>query len=600
MKTWIFQANPDTFDISGYLAQNREVLWTVRQARLAPEMRIGDRVFFWRASGRGKDDSGIIAAAHLTSEPTVQSPDQGSIPFWRGEYDFQELRVRLCVERVANNKETIRREWLQNDPILSDLRILRLAAETNFEIAPPHTIRLEALWRNTGRDWNRTETLAGLWAYHHTFGCPVSITSDSPVAEVALAIGRAVQGVYNKVMNFRSLDPRDPLTGLSRGGHMAESVWREFYADGRLDIDAIEIELEGTIGRFWSLPRLVPSAPAFEVVQDVQTVRRAQQTMVARLKADAEGYGQHAVGYRGGNTEAEIYYRADLNLWAAFAPKTNRTWNAFGFGRPEERRPIIVEINLPLEGIDRRIAGVVVTDTDGELYLAHRGNIGGGRDGINKSAFVAALRREGALLHAVQDGDRISNVVLVGALADPHLPALIAQFGIRVQRFKDGANGNGGPADSEAVATDVSPRFSPEFDGKKEYRTIDRVTATCTHGIIVNSLEQVLRQRGCKTSNDRHRDLVLHDGAGKARAVFEIKPGSESYPIYQAIGQLFFHTAGQPDVARIAVLPESTAEEDVQKLRLLGIHFVGFTWEGQALQFTGLDGLQRELAPVAS
>jgi hypothetical protein len=35
-------------------------------------------------------------------------------------------------------------------------------------------------------------------------------------AAVTVKIGRAVTGVYNKVMNFRSVDPRDNRAGMSR------------------------------------------------------------------------------------------------------------------------------------------------------------------------------------------------------------------------------------------------------------------------------------------------------------------------------------------------------------------------------------------------
>lgn len=77
--------------------------------------------------------------------------------------------------------------------------------------------RLEALWLNTGRDWNEAESIAGLWAYAQTYGKGVSRLPGSPVVDVALRIGRAVTGVYNKVMNFGSIDPRDSRAGLGKG-----------------------------------------------------------------------------------------------------------------------------------------------------------------------------------------------------------------------------------------------------------------------------------------------------------------------------------------------------------------------------------------------
>jgi hypothetical protein len=57
--------------------------------------------------------------------------------------------------------------------------------------------------------------VAGLWAYTQTYGQQVSRLPGSPVAEVALVVGRAISGVYNKVMNFRAIDPRDERAGMS-------------------------------------------------------------------------------------------------------------------------------------------------------------------------------------------------------------------------------------------------------------------------------------------------------------------------------------------------------------------------------------------------
>ena len=51
-----------------------------------------------------------------------------------------------------------------------------------------------------------------IWAlrvYHQTYKSPVSKKRSSPVGKTATLIGRPVTGVYNKVMNFRSIDPRD-------------------------------------------------------------------------------------------------------------------------------------------------------------------------------------------------------------------------------------------------------------------------------------------------------------------------------------------------------------------------------------------------------
>jgi Protein NO VEIN, C-terminal len=116
------------------------------------------------------------------------------------------------------------------------------------------------------RPWNRAESIAGLWAYEKAYGREVSRSAGSPVAIVAERIGRAVTGVYNKVMNFRHLDPRDARKGLTGGGKADDAVWAEFFDDEtkELRIDALNVAFE----RLWP----AGSADQPETVTDEELV----------------------------------------------------------------------------------------------------------------------------------------------------------------------------------------------------------------------------------------------------------------------------------------------------------------------------------------
>jgi len=230
MPAWIFQGNPDRFDIDEYLRRTSDVLWSVRQGHLAPEMRVGDEVFLWRSAGNEKGKAGVIARGYLTSTPQVVDEDEASRGLWKVDPDGPSLRVRARIERVATGpREIVDRKWLLQDPVVPDLRILKMANQTNYRLTPLQASRLDTLLTNTGRNWNRDESLAGLWAYMRTHGESVSRLSGSPVSEVSESIGRAVTGVYNKVMNFRALDPRDARSGLPAGSQVDAGVWAEFY-----------------------------------------------------------------------------------------------------------------------------------------------------------------------------------------------------------------------------------------------------------------------------------------------------------------------------------------------------------------------------------
>ena len=135
------------------------------------------------------------------------------------------------------------RSW----PILPNLR---MRSATNYPVTNEHALRLDALWSRTGRDWNRSEAIAGLLAYAETYGQPVSRLPGSPVARVAITIGRAVSGVYAKVMNFRSLDPRRTSEGMSGAGETDRTVWAEFYDPGSSTIRMEALRQE--FNRLWS------------------------------------------------------------------------------------------------------------------------------------------------------------------------------------------------------------------------------------------------------------------------------------------------------------------------------------------------------------
>lgn len=256
MKSWIFQGNPDLFDIDTYLAQNKEVVWTVRQKELATSMKKGDEVFFWRAAGVKKAISGIIAYGFLTDSPKDQADDEASKQLWTTDAKNPiALRVSVHIEKVSlDSKTTLKKDWLENDPICSEMKILKMASATNFSLSEKEARRLRTLVQNTGRDWNEMESIAALWAYVSTLGKGVSKLPGSPVSDTALLIGRAVTGVYNKIMNFRSLDPTDSRDGLSGGGQTDKEVWNRYFDshNQRIDIEKLKKDYES----FWndSLP----------------------------------------------------------------------------------------------------------------------------------------------------------------------------------------------------------------------------------------------------------------------------------------------------------------------------------------------------------
>jgi hypothetical protein len=335
----------------------------------------------------------------------------------------------------------------------------------------------------------------------------------------------------------------------------------------------------------------VQTVPVLTIVTDGNQIAAANQQFADILTGGAEALGQMPIGFQGGHLEAAVFYQPELDLWMCFEREANRFWNAFGFGRPggSAAASIITEINSPYDGIDRRMAGAFAVDSEGQTYLVHRGKIGGGQPGISKSAFLRHYRESMGALEPVHDADNTSEVIVIGALDDSRLPAHVASFVRTVSDFKRSVTRTEGVAAPASKRVSLSKVFSPEFSGTKTYGTAERIVAKCTHGLIVNTLERALIESGHHTANDQLRDLMIFDAEGFLKAVFEVKPSWSPYAVYQAIGQLFFHTLDQPGVEKVVVLPENTPTGIRESLTRLGIGFIGFEWLGQRLQFQGLE-----------
>jgi len=72
MKTWIFQGNPDVFDIDSYLAATAGLI-TWRVARYAEQIEPGDTVYIWRSQGDQPQMAGIVAEGTVVEPPRVHS-----------------------------------------------------------------------------------------------------------------------------------------------------------------------------------------------------------------------------------------------------------------------------------------------------------------------------------------------------------------------------------------------------------------------------------------------------------------------------------------------------------------------------------------------
>jgi hypothetical protein len=230
------------------------------------------------------------------------------------------------------------------------------------------------------------------------------------------------------------------------------------------------------------------------VIEAKSQVRKAQREFKRVMKAWADKKGPITIGGPGFHDPRKVSWSERLGIWWTTYLVDNRFENAFGVQEPKwEMRygyPITCVIDVPLQGINRRIGGAFATDEDNSVYLMHRGRIGGGRIGIGKTLFVNNYR---GIWKAVQDGEVASRLVLVAKFDSDEFPYQIAHYVHEVQRIKNEVG-------STEPEIQLPPIFKEEFSGKKKYGTRE-FEAECNHGLVVSELEKQLRSIGLIARN---------------------------------------------------------------------------------------------------
>jgi EVE domain len=124
---WIFQGNPDQFDVDGYVRGRQEIRWSVRQHK--DRIRVGDKVLIWKSGVTG----GVIADCSVIAPPSVEIPEDAP-ELWKEKTDDQtrEMRCRLRVEDSFVDTPIARAAIRA---VLPELSIVRAPQGTNFEIA---------------------------------------------------------------------------------------------------------------------------------------------------------------------------------------------------------------------------------------------------------------------------------------------------------------------------------------------------------------------------------------------------------------------------------------------------------------------------------
>ena len=156
MTTWIYQVNPNNFNVNGCLAEaTGPVAWSV--SRYREEMKSGEQVFIWRSTGDGTHGvSGIIAECKIEAPVSKMGADILTIRYSKKDdpnnimdkSDPNKImyRVSLRIVAVVPERDVLSRDEIADDKTLTNVGPLGFAAATNYSVTEEQSVALNALW----------------------------------------------------------------------------------------------------------------------------------------------------------------------------------------------------------------------------------------------------------------------------------------------------------------------------------------------------------------------------------------------------------------------------------------------------------------------
>jgi hypothetical protein len=308
------------------------------------------------------------------------------------------------------------------------------------------------------------------------------------------------------------------------------------------------------------------------VVGEQRRIDRA----IKRLQGALKGVPARGVRltWRGGELRTAIHWTRDDSFWWVFEPRQARDGIAarhallLGYAPdpPTKRESITCEINLPRAGTDRKVAGIVVADANGALYLAHSGRMGGARSGQRKAGFREFLA-DGVWRKVTWPDGKESEALIVAPLDSPRLTRLLGQFVDSVRRFKAG----------ESPSTRTGLCVEP--------MQVESATTACDRRLVDAALHEELAKRGLFGGTD---DLFSLRGE-RPQPLFALVADGQADELTRAVGSLSLASARSgSDIRPILIAPAALADGDAT-LNALPFACVRFRWRGARAVFDGLD-----------
>jgi predicted RNA-binding protein with PUA-like domain len=128
---WIFQANPQRYDVLNALADESltDDVWLV--SRYQNYIHAGHIGLIWMSGKEG----GIYSVVDVTSNPQMMYDSEQSTKYWLSESDQKQMMLRVKIRyklKLINNP--ILKQELKNEPELQNMEIFRRPIGTNFKV----------------------------------------------------------------------------------------------------------------------------------------------------------------------------------------------------------------------------------------------------------------------------------------------------------------------------------------------------------------------------------------------------------------------------------------------------------------------------------
>jgi len=135
--SWIFQSNPEYFDLRGALRSRRTFTWKLDAN--AKSIKVGDHVFMWQS----KKESGLLSDMKVIEGPREMPLSGSEFNLQPPPPAFEGLRVLMSVETVLQSPLSI--EAFKKNPLLKNMKFIKMRLPMQRRLKPQEAAAIRRL-----------------------------------------------------------------------------------------------------------------------------------------------------------------------------------------------------------------------------------------------------------------------------------------------------------------------------------------------------------------------------------------------------------------------------------------------------------------------